>query len=886
MPLTLSAAVQAEIGKKFMTFVEQWQFEFDTSTLYKWALLNIPAATAYDGLEYEARIWRDSAKTLPRGGGKKSRSVTVRVRNDDNLLTAYIDAGGSLEMGRVKMVRLFPDLVADPADKVVGTWANPYWFGFVKSAKVNRMFAELKVEYGLPELSRPFGRNFETTCTHTYDDAFLCPVSILAGRGLPQPTGGVGAATAADAGSMTSDIDLVAAGVIVGHLVVMMHASDNTKKSTATVTATNVGGNPNKISIDSWGLSGTPAATWKHVIGAKYTDCDYTQHACILRGMKGPTTTKAALLLNKSQRDYFGGLTDPSQQKIPVRHRVGAFNYQRYDTTIQANHGKVGQPIPIPIGGPHRVRIKPAAWFDAGDFLHVIVPIGEARIGRIQAISIDGFPPDNDTIGEHPVGNRDSLVYFGFEHYLASGATPTNDSDAVAGDGLTARQVKEGIGIRNGFGASNQAKVDTYLDGLWQFRDDNGNGYSLANCSHLVLRIQKDRVEINSLEVELTIGEGVQLLKTDLSTWIGSVDMAELAMNACINQRWGGGMDSTQLLTQDFIDASVICRTLVTNTQTEIGAIADNVDDGPDDNEDDGSDGDKEDDGGTLIIPNAQVPPGQLVGGKLSVTVGGVPQERTITYARAIPARPKVDPDPQVGKKGGPFVTADARVGDSAVLLKTDSAWSTGKVPSNGDSFTIAGYPSRARYMANGILNNKAQKLEEALDEIALNCNGGWYYHQAKVGFAIRAQETLAVIDARMTITDKGATPNVIRRRGVGGETDDLGNLVSEEVHKRVKSVSSGNDLLLDEVVESSIEISPSGSQRTAASDAFRQTQIKSGESRSQDSAIGFQEKDSNTTAVGGEPVPAFSWDLKNKPLSFESTQIVGGLAAGVGRVE
>ena len=461
------------------------------------------------------------------------------------LLTSYIDAGGSLEMGRVKVVRLFPDLAAAPADKVVGTWANPYWFGWVKSATVNRMYAELKVQFGLPELSRPFGRSFETTCTHTFRDDFLCPISELVGRGLPQPTG-VGAATAADASSLTSDTDLVAAGVLVGHLVVCMHPSDN---------------------------------------------------------------TKPALNLNKSQRDYHGGLTDPSQQRIPVRHRVGAFNYLRYDTTIQANHGKVGQPIPIPIGGPHRVRLKPAAWYDAGDSLQVAVPIGEARVGRIQAISIQGFPPDNDTVGEHPVGHRDSMVLFGFEHYLVSGATSTNDSDAVAGDGLTTRQVKEGVGIRNGFGASNRAKVDTYLDGLWQFRDENGDGYSLANCSTLVLRIQKDRVDINELVVELTIGEGVQTLKTDLSTWTGFPDMAEVAMNACINQRWSGGMDSTQLLIQDFIDASVICRVLVTNTQTEIGAIADNVDAGPDDNEDDGTGGDAQDDGGKMIIPNASVPP-------------------------------------------------------------------------------------------------------------------------------------------------------------------------------------------------------------------------------------------------------------------------------------
>ena len=486
------------------------------------------------------------------------------------------------------------------------------------------------------QVTRVVPRTFETTCTHTYDDGNMCPLGILAGRGLPQPTG-VGAATAADAGSMTSDTDLVAAGVIVGHLVVMTHASDNTKKSTATVTAINVGSNPNKINIDTWGLSGTPAATWKHVIGAKYGDCDYTQHACILRGMKGPTSTKAALLMNKSQRDYFGGLTDPSQQKIPVRQRVGLFSYRRFDTTVQASQGTIGKPIPIPIGGPHKVRIKPSAWYDAGDFLHLLVPIGEARIGRIQAISVQGYPPDNDTIGQHPVGHRDSMVLFGFEHYLASGATPTNDSDGVAGDGLTTRQVKDGVGLRNGFGASNQAKVDTYLDGLWQFRDSSGDGYSLGNTAHLVLRIQKDRVEINDLTVELTIGSGVQLLKTDLSTWLDMPDMAELAMNACINQRWGGGMDSSQLFMQDFIDASVICRALVTNTQTEMGNISDNVEDGPDDNEDDSTGGDEEDDGGKMFMLAQSVPPSQLIGGKLTVTVGGAPQIRTITHAVAVP---------------------------------------------------------------------------------------------------------------------------------------------------------------------------------------------------------------------------------------------------------
>ncbi len=113
-------------------------------------------------------------------------------------------------------------------------------------------------------------------------------------------------------------------------------------------------------------------------------------------------------------------------------------------------------------------------------------------------------------------------------------------------------------------------------------------------------------------------------------------------------------------------------------------------------------------------------------------------------------------------------------MGTAAVLLYTEKAWSAAKVPSNGDAFTIAAYPSRARYMANGILNNKAQKLEEALDEIALNCNGGWYYHQGKIGFAVRAQEVLATIDARMTITDKDPTPNVIRRNGVGAQVFDL----------------------------------------------------------------------------------------------------------------
>lgn len=90
---------------------------------------------------------------------------------------------------------------------------------------------------------------------------------------------------------------------------------------------------------------------------------------------------------------------------------------------------------------------------------------------------------------------------------------------------------------------------------------------------------------------------------------------------------------------------------------------------------------------------------------------------------------------------------------------------------------------------------------------------------------------------------------------------------------------------MFEEVVESTVELAPCVSQRTALSDVRRERGVEEGEARREDSAVGLGEQDANAPSEWRELIAMRMWQPSDQRLAAESAKVIGGLAGGVGRV-
>lgn len=759
MPISLTSAIETEIAKKRLRYIELWKFDLGTwagtSYVYYWATQDVPSSISFDSQDYEGRIVRDSSQSLPRPVGKDEKKISVKIAqvtrgNSTPLISNLYENNVYLEHARASVVRIFPDLAK--AVQNVGDWSNPYWHGRVTAVKeFTRDHVTCELQFGYLDLSKRFGRVFQRSCHHVFADGDGCPYDIDNGRGLPQVvssgtvTGGT-STTIVDTGA-----DFVSDGISVNDWVVAENGASNLAVGQVTQVQTTT------LSVDNWRFGGPPASGWDYIAGPAFASCGYHEYDCDLRGMYAVSDNRNPEKLNYARRRFFGGWTPPTKEGIPVRTRESFFKFAKYTSFVQANVGMLGEAIPVPVGRIKMRGVRPLAWFEAGRFLHFLYPVGEARVNRISGVRINGHPIDNQDTANSAVTD-DSLVLFGFEGYADA-----NDQDGVdrVPPDITQEQQKTGVGIRQSYHWNFRQALDQYESNPEEFNNSNGTGVSPMNISKVRGRIEAEDNPEN-LEAEFLVEGGTLMEKVSGGAWTAFPDMAEVAYNAFIRNRWGAGLSKEQMDAASWQAASDFCRQNVSKTQTEFADKTGTIDFGP-------LDGDSPSGGGSRnwVFIALTERPHRYIGGTLTVTVNGTPYSRTVIRVRPEKYLPDTDYDPELGGDGYGRQNPNGAVGDTGAYLFVDSDWDPTDVPSRGDAYTLSPESSNVpRYMANGVLNVQGKSFGETIEDIMRCMNGAWFQNLGKVYCAVRKQENLTEINQRMTITDKGSDRNVVIRGG------------------------------------------------------------------------------------------------------------------------
>jgi hypothetical protein len=740
-----------------MRYIELYKFDLGTqqgsSYVYYWATQDVPSTVSFDSQNYDAMVVRDSMQKLPRPVGDSEKKVTIKVRNDTGQITDLLDLGVYFEHGRVSVVRIFPDLAK--VDQNVGDWTNPYWHGRIVAVKeVTRDWAVFELAFGYLDLSKRFGRVLHSSCHNIFADDDHCPYDIDAGWGLPQIT----TSGTATGGSSTTIVDsgknFTALGVAVDDWVVAENGVANLVTGQVTIVGTTT------LTVDNWRFGTAPANGWSYIVGPEYTSCKYTFPACDNRGMGGPNDNRPPEELNSIRRRCFCGWTPPSKETVPWRWREDWNTYHEGTSYPTGNRGLYGTPIPIPVGGTKMKGVKPVAYFNAGDFTHFLFIVGEARVNRVREIRVSGHPIDPQPKGTSTAEEwEDSLIYYSFDGY-----TGANDQDGVTAGELTQTQQKQGVGSLQSWTHGERVVLEQYENNPDEFNSALGSGISQACTSFIRVRIQA-QVDPTTVEADFTVNGGTVMEKVAGGTWVSRPDMAEVAYNAFTNNRWGGGLSTDQMDATSWAAGSTHCRSLVSKTQTEVADKSGTIGFGP-------KDGPAPSGAvsGDWVFIRMTEDPQPWRGALLTVTVNATPYERRVISVRPEFSIQETAGDPEDAGGYGEIETEENEISYHGGWFIVDEEWDSVDIPSRGDSYTLEPHEDASgqvyRYMANGVLNNKEKKFGAAVKDILRCMNADWVQHLGKVYLAMRKDEDLVVVDARMTITDYGASRNVVINRG------------------------------------------------------------------------------------------------------------------------
>jgi len=776
MARTILSQVEAELAKPSIRILELVDIDFGNGFEISIANQNVQNTASHNGRTYLGRVI--SIGPLPFTVGAEDDETEIVLDNTGLFFTNLINQGIVLEEGKVKIHRLFPNIL--PPNNVVAD----YWHGRVTSYSLKEGTCTMKLSYGFVGLEQRALRRYEHTCNNLFADDLHCPSDVTAGKGIPENLVN-GSATG---GSTTTLIDtgkdFVTLGVQTGWLAFL----PVTKKIVGIITdvATTT------LTIHQWTKTAVVSADFPvsgdaYIVGPPFSTCDFSKAACKARGMFGPNATQTSADLNTNERRYFIGLLQPSD----VRFSGKEFKDERakgpkfFGRLAKANRSLSGAVVPAVFGSYHIRELDLLGAAAAGGFMHGLFSIGEGRCWDVSAVSMDDVGIDNvDPTGL--ASSMDSLILWGVEGY--NGAR-----DADIGD-LTLDQQKQAVGSRQARAIVRAVNLDTYLSNPFLINDSSGDGISPAGLTMVRVRTEPpggakvDSTPTGSafvigLTTKMITGETAQFDDRGVTDYTVFPNHVQVFYHILRNTRYGAGRDDIDIDLPASISESAYCQALIGGTQSHVSRVTGTVALGPDDSlitsgsksviwiSDVGREA-KDWGGGIFAITQAGK---EFAGRIVSVAIIEDMSDFLFEYFT---------------EGGGTLIPIAGEVGKSGVLLSIHPPFPAGKIPTAGDTYQITnavgggGGGLVRRFKANGILAEDVS-IKELLQSILDNCVGTFVQNNGKISPIIRKAVNLNAVAALDIFTDKGTKRNVVK---VDGESTM--EFIPDPIDQTVNSVA------------------------------------------------------------------------------------------------
>lgn len=725
--------------------------KFSSASIHYWSDRALTAAQTFDGQAYSAVVTQGGLSPLWFSLGK--HTTTLEVDNSDGLITDLIDAGVILEGGEIAVCLQFRD-VTPVSSGALGSWSAPFWRGFVSGAShPGRELVTLTLETGPSELSRRCPRRLKSTCHKPFADGHLCPYSVTDGYGKVNPvdTGTVTSGTSSTL--VRTGYDFAAAGVEEDHIVMAWGTS--AQLAVGVVTNVAVG----TLTVDYWRFAGSPVSPpangWSYEVGPEFSTCNGSKGDCIDRGMFGPNDEQGAEELNWSRKRYFGGWAPPAKVQYQVKIPVGIFKSRHMAKTPTEHESIEGQVIPIIVGTIKLKNLTPLAQAWDDEHFHCLTLIGEGRCQTCSSVKTDG---------DIPLDNVNPATSFYDDSFLLYGFGTADDSDAVTSGELTTEQQKQAIGSaqsRAAFKASTQAQ---YENDPWLFNNSDGDGISRDSLALIRTRIEAQLPEDHVASIDCLVS-GLYVKQAD-DDWVTNPNPIDFCFYFWMNRVWGAGLDPAEFLhTASWTSESTYCDESVTQTQTEIESYNGTVLEGPED-------------GLTPVAASGKnwvlvdhIFEHSLAESSIEITQAGKEQTKTILTSYGHRYGGSSDDGEQSGDGSSHQYGGDDLDGREVTLIKISGNWESGKVPSDGDAFTITNQSGTtvSRYKANGKLGDTVEDALSFAESILENCFAKMFLKDGKIAVFCRQEANLTEVNALDDIADEGSSQNVVYRQGKYG---------------------------------------------------------------------------------------------------------------------
>ena len=550
MALTITAEIETALATGGINYIDLVRIKLSRTEYLYWSSAPVTEILNAGGIVYDPRIV--SMDPLPFVAGYKDSSINMTLDNTDGMVKNKVNQGILWHEAEVAVCRLFPDLATEYNQ--IGTWASPYWWGWISQAPTYEELSSTKISAGFSELTRPALRRQGRTCETVFGSEHF-PYDPLDGKGLPKDRVS-GTVTGGTITTLTTTDDI--GDVEEGWLVFI-----KTKKIVGRVASIEDNSGTSTITVEKWQYGGAntllvPVNAELFICGPEYGEYDGTQEQCMNMGMFGPNKQQALTDLNTDTRRYFTGISSPGNAYLQPGASTAIGSLANMLFSSVRGEGTDGDVIPVYVG-KFQADFIPFAWGVADKYVHVLGVIGEGRVGYIDEPKLDGIYP-TDNINTTTETYDDSWIVGGVQNPDPDDSTTGNDFDAIAAGELTESQQMQAIGSRESYAKWRQAALDTYKNNPWKFNAADGSGNSLGCLAWCRARFEKEGYDARGVPVVKSRGTGIEVLKAD-DSWTLTPTPIDMFYWFLRNQLWGGGLavdrlDKTYTTAQSVIAAT------------------------------------------------------------------------------------------------------------------------------------------------------------------------------------------------------------------------------------------------------------------------------------------------------------------------------------------
>lgn len=527
MPRTLTSTIENESAKSRLRVVDLVKVTFPDpiNTVY-WSNSYFTYPTSGESHNYLPRII--SMDSWTRSMNPETDNLTLVLGNVDGEITRIYNTV-EMELAEVSLIRYYPDL-----DEAI----DPLWVGWGGTITLNETEASWSIHFGFRGFTQRGLRKIANNCWKVFKDGVYCPYD---GTSIGKCS------------TLNGGIDDVVTTVTVADSSYYSTAGDIILIDTEQMLITVVNGNDLGVTR---AYNSTAAASHSNGATVYHNNCTKSKEACDRRHMFGPPTEES-----QDGKRYFGGWTnfipDTFYQRGMIRTDISWLRLP-YQQSVIGNPAVQGRIIPA-VYGTYKLTGIPAVYSaDAMQYRHslFIVAEGECTAVAVNTIDAGGFPVDNNPPGydaypsEYDIYHNEScMVWWGTVGQRASRAM--------------------------GYGVN----LDQYMKNPYLINDaTTGDGQSLSDLFVVRIRVEEGgdtfTDDLPDLGIQF-VGRKVRTIQgwlDDNPALVTSYpDPIEVAVDYCVNGKFGARLDISRVNLTAAKLASDYCRELIYNTQEGYG---------------------------------------------------------------------------------------------------------------------------------------------------------------------------------------------------------------------------------------------------------------------------------------------------------------------------